>query len=371
MPLTRRSALLGLGATFGASLSAPFVRPARAQGGTVFIYNWADYIGETTLADFTAETGIEVVYDMYASSEEIQAKMLAGATGYDVVLQSGLTLPMMVKAGVYQPLDRARLPGWANLDPEILKIVEGFDPGHTHGAPYTWGSVGMTYNLALVREVLPDADLESLDTVMKPENAARLAECGLSLLDSPTDWGFMVMRWLGIDTDTATEADYRRLAEAMAPIRPYVTTFDNTNYMTTLPNGEVCAVNSWSGDYGVAKARAAEAGIDIELAYFVPRSGAPAWFDLWSIPADAANVDNAHRFIDFLLRPDVIAQATNFIGYANANKAATPLVDPAISGDPAVYPDAETRSRLWTPRPQTPEQEAMLTRVWTEIKTGG
>jgi putrescine transport system substrate-binding protein len=367
MTLNRRSVL----ASLGAGLAMPWVRPSWAQAGTVFVYNWADYIGETTLADFAAETGIEVVYDMYASSEEAQAKMLAGATGYDVVLQSGLTLPMMAKAGVYQKLDRAKLTGWGNLDPEILKIVEGFDPGHAYGSPYTWGSVGMTYNLALVKEVLPDADLESLDTILIPENAAKLAECGLSLLDSPTDWGFMVMRYLGIDSDKATAPDYRRLADAMAPIREYVSTFDNTNYMTTLPNGEVCAVNSWSGDYGVAKARAAEAGIDIDFAYFVPKTGAPAWFDLWCMPADAANVDNGHRFIDFLLRPDVIAKCTDFTGYANANKAATPLVDPSISGDSAVYPDAEILKRLYTPQPQTPDQEEQLTRIWTEIKTGG
>ena len=367
MSLNRRSALLGL----GAGLAAPWVRPSWAQAGSVFVYNWADYIGETTLEDFSAETGIEVTYDLYASSEEAQAKMLAGATGYDVVLQSGLTLPMMAKAGVYQKLDRAKLTGWGNLDPDILKIVEGFDPGHEYGAPYTWGSVGMTYNLGMVRELLPDADLESLDTVFKPENAAKLAECGLSILDSPTDFGYMALRYLGIDSDTATEADYRKLVDLISPIRQYITTFDNTNYLSTLPNGEVCAVNNWSGDYGVAKARAAEAGIDIDLAYFVPKTGAPAWFDLWSIPADAANVDNGYRFIDFLLRPDVIAKCTDFTGYANANKAATPLVDPSISGDPAVYPDAETLKRLYTPKPQTPEQEEQLTRIWTEIKTGG
>lgn len=367
MTLNRRSTLLGL----GAGLAMPWVRPSWAQGGTVFVYNWADYIGETTLEDFSSETGIEVVYDMYASMEEMQAKMLAGSTGYDVVLQAGLTLPAMVQAGVYQALDRAKLSNWGNLDPEILKIVEGFDPGHVHGVPYTWGSVGMTYNLGLVRALLPDADLESLDVILNPETAAKLAECGLSLLDSPTDWGFMVMRYLGIDTNTATEADYRRLVEAMAPIRDYVATFDNTNYLTSLPNGEVCAVNSWSGDYGVAKARAAEAGIEIDLAYFVPKSGVPAWFDLWAMPADAANPENGFRFMDYMLRPEVIAKCTDYIGYANANKAATALVDPSISGDPAVYPDAETLSRLYTPRPMTPEQEEMLTRVWTEIKTGG
>lgn len=367
MKLTRRSTLAAL--TGG--LAAPWVRPSWAQSGTLNVYNWADYIGETTIADFSAETGIDVVYDLYASAEEMQAKLLTGSTGYDVVLQAGLTLPMMVKAGVYQPLDRSKLTGWSNLDPQILKIVEGFDPKNAFGAPYTWGSVGMTFNLDLIKDLLPGADLESLDTILLPQNAEKLAACGLSLLDSPTDWGFMVLKYLGIDPDTAGEAEYRKLAEAMAPIRPFVTTFDNTNYMTTLPNAEVCAVNSWSGDYGVAKARAAEAGIDINLAYFVPKSGAPAWFDLWCIPADAANVDNGYRFIDYMLRPDVVAKCTDYTGYANANKAATALVDPAIASDPAVYPDAQTLARLYTPKPQTAEQEEMLTRIWTEIKTGG
>jgi putrescine transport system substrate-binding protein len=367
MRLTRRSTLAALTGV----LATPYIRPARAQGGTVNVYNWADYIGETTVADFAAETGIEVVYDLYASSEEAQAKLLAGSTGYDVVLHSGMSLQRFVQAGVFQKLDRSKLTGWGNLDPEILKVIEGFDPGHQYGVPYMWGSVGMTYNLDMVKERLPDADLESLDTIMLPENAAKLADCGLSILDSPTDAGFTVMKWLGIDPNTAGPAEYARLAEAMAAIRPYIATFDNTNYLTTLPNGEVCAVNSWSGDYAVAKARAAEAGIDINLAYFVPKTGAPAWFDLWCIPSDAPNVDNAYRFIDYLLRPEVIAACTDYTGYANANKAATALVDPAISADPAVYPDATVMSRLYTPTAQTDEQEEAMTRIWTEIKTGG
>lgn len=363
----RRSALLGI----GAGLAAPFVRPSFAAGGRLNVYNWADYIGETTIADFAAETGIEVVYDVYASTEEAQAKTLAGATGYDVILQSGLQLPTMVTAGVYQGIDKARLTHWANLDPDILKIVQGFDPDPGHGVPYTWGSVGFTFNRGLVDPLLPGAALDDLATLLDPANAEKLGSCGLSLLDSPTDVLPMVMKFLGIDPDTATEAEYRRAAQALAPIRPFVATFDNTGYMTTLPNAEVCAVGSWSGDYGVAKARAAEAGIDIDLAYYVPKSGAPAWFDLWCLPADAPNVDNAYLFLDYMLRPDVIAKCTNFIGYANANKAATALVDPAISGDPAVYPDAATLARLYTPKPLTAAQEEAMTRVWTEIKTGG
>jgi putrescine transport system substrate-binding protein len=366
MKLNRRHALLG-GA---ALLSAPMVRPSWAQAGSVNVYNWSDYIGETTVEDFASETGIEVVYDLYASTEEMQAKILAGSSGYDLVIQAGLSLSRMVEAKVYQKFDRTKLTGWANLDPAILQILDGFDPGNQFGVPYTWGTVGVTYNMTMVRERLPDVDLNSLDVLMLPENMEKLADCGVSILDSPNDIGFMVLSWLGLNADTAGPAEYAKMVEAFAKIRPYIATFDNANYLTTLPNQEICVANSWSGDYGVAKARAAEAGIDIDLAYFVPKTGAPAWFDVWAIPSDAANVDNAHKFADYLLRPEVIAACTNLTGYANANKAATAFVDPAIAADPAIYPDAETLSRLYTPKPQTPEQDTAINRAWTEIKTG-
>lgn len=366
MRLTRRNALL----TLGAGLATPWVRPSWAQAGTVNVYNWGDYIGETTIADFEAETGIGVVYDLYASAEEMQAKMLAGQTGYDVVVMAGLTLPQFIKAGVYQKLDRAKLTGWANLDPEIMRVVEGYDPGNQYGIPYMWGSVGMAYNLDMVKERLPDADLTSLDTIFKPENAAKLADCGLSILDSPTDIGFMVLSYLGIDPNTAGPAEYQKMAEAFAPIREYITTFDNSNYLTAIPNGELCAINSWSGDYGVAKTRAKDAGIDMNLAYFVPKTGAPAWFDMMCMPTDAPNVENGYKFLDYILRPEVIAACTNFTGYANANKAALPLIDETIASDPAVYPDPETLKRMYTTKPQTEEQDRDLTRIWATIKAG-
>lgn len=366
MTLTRRKLLAGV----GAGLAAPWVRPSYADAGNLNVYNWSDYIGETTIEDFQSETGINVVYDLYASTEEMQAKMLAGSTGYDVVLQSGLALPQFIKAGIYQKLDRTRLKNWGNLDPSILKIIEGFDPGNLYGSPYTWGTLGFTFNMDMVRERLPDADLSSLDVIFKPENAAKLADCGISLLDSPTDIGFMVMSWLGINPSDAGPADYDRMIAAFQPIRQYITTFDNTNFITALPNKELCVANSWSGDYGVAKARAAEAGVQIDLQYFVPKSGVPAWFDMWCLTSDAQNVDSAYAFLDYMLRPDVIAKCTDFIGYANANKAATALVDPAIAGDPAIYPDAETLKRMYTPKPQTEEQERLMTRAWTTIKAG-
>ena len=366
MKLTRRSTLTGLGAV----LTAPYVRPSWAASAAVNIYNWSDYIGESTIADFEAASGISVVYDLYASAEEMQAKMLAGSTGYDVVIMAGLTLPQFIKANIYQKLDKTKLKNWANLDPAILKIVEGFDPGNQFGEPYMWGSVGMTYNMDMIKQRLPGVDLNSLDAIMKPENAAKLADCGISLLDSPTDIGFMVMSWLGINPDTAQQADYDKMVAAFKVVRQSINTFDNSNYLTTLPNKELCVANTYSGDYGVAKSRAADAGIKLDLQYFVPKTGAPAWFDLWSIPADAANVDSAYVFLDYMLQPEVIAKCTDFTGYANANKAATALVDPAVSGDPAIYPDAETLSRMYTPKPQTEEQDRMLTRAWAEIKAG-
>jgi putrescine transport system substrate-binding protein len=368
MKLNRRHALIGM----GAALSAPVVRPSWAQAGTVKVYNWSDYIGETTLADFEAETGIGVVYDIYASAEEMQAKLLAGSTGYDAVLMSAISLARFIQAGVYQKLDRAKLTNWGNLDPAILKIIAGYDPDNAYGVPYMWGSVGFTYNLDLVHERLgADADLADLGTILNPENAAKLADCGISLLDSPTDLGYMVLSYLGIDPGTAGPAEYAKMAEALAPIREYVAVFDNGNYLNTLPTGDLCVANSWSGDYSVAAARAAEAGIEINLGYFIPKTGSPAWFDTWCVPSDAASVDNAHIFMNYLLRPEVAAACTNYTGYANANAAATALVDPAITADPAIYPDAEIMTRLYTTRTQTEEQDREIVRAWTEIKAGG
>ena len=367
MILNRRQALVGASAT----VAMPWVRPSWAQGRTVNIYNWADYIGETTLADFTAETGIEVVYDLYASAEEMQAKLLAGSTGYDVVLHSGEGLPRSIAADVLQEIDRAKLTNWDNLDPAILKTFALYDPNYEYSVPYMWGSVGMTYNIDMLKERIPDADLESLDLIMKPEFAALLADCGISLLDSPKDIGFMILSYLGIDPNTAGPAEWAKLVEAVKPVRQYIATFDNANYLNAIPNGELCAVNNWSGDYGVAKARATEAGIEMNLGYFVPKTGAPAWFDVWAVPADAPNVENAHVFLNYMLRPEVIAAATNFTGYGNVNKAASEFVNPAILADPAVYPNAEAIARLYTPLPQTIEQETDLNRAWTDIKTGG
>jgi putrescine transport system substrate-binding protein len=364
--ITRRTALTLIGGTV---LAAPFVRRARAEG-TLNVYNWADYIGETTIEDFQSATGIAVTYDNYASAEEMQAKMLAGSTGYDVVVHAGLSLPNFIKAKVYEKLDKSKLSNWSNLDPAILKIVDGWDPGNNYGVPYMWGSVGMSFNVDMVKERLPNADMQSLDILFKPENAEKLADCGISVLDSPTDILFMVLRYIGKDPNTATEADYKAAAEAFKPIRKYIKTFDNSNYLNAIPNKELCVVNNWSGDYATAQARAKEAGVKINLAYYVPKTGAPAWVDCMCMPSDSASKDNAYKFINYILEPEVIAKCTNLTNYANANLKALPFVDKAIAENPAVYPDKETMSRLYTPKAPTEEQERAFTRVWTEVKSG-
>lgn len=348
----------------------PFVRPSWAQSSTVNVYNWADYIGETTLEDFEAATGIGVVYDTYSSSEEMEAKMLAGSTGYDVALMAGTKMPQFITAGVFGKLDKTKLPSWGNLNPDILKIVDGWDAGSQYGLPYMWGSVGFAYNLDMIKERLPDADLANMDTIFKPENAAKLADCGISILDSPTDVMPMMLKYLGLDGDTLNVADYDKIVAAFKPIRQYVRTFDNTNYINAIPNGELCVINSWSGDYATAKSRATEAGVEINLAYFVPKTGAPAWADVMCIPKDAPHSDSAYKFLEFLLQPEVIAGCTNYINYANANKAADAFVKPEILADPAVYPDAETIKRMWAPKPFNEDQDRAMTRAWSTIKTG-
>lgn len=366
LKLSRRSTLAAL----GGGLAAPFVRPSWAQTGSVNVYNWADYIGETVLADFEAETGIAVVYDNYASTEEMEAKMLAGSTGYDVVFNQGASMPRFIAAGVYQTLDRARLTGWGNLDPTLLTILEGWDPGTQYSVPYMWGSVGFTFNLDMIQERLPDADLSDLSILFDPANAAKLADCGISVLDSPTDIMMMAMAYLGLDPNTSDPAEYDKVVALFAPVREHIRTFDNNSYINAIPNGELCLINSWSGDYGVASARAAEAGIELNLSYLVPKTGAPIWLDMMVMPIDAPNPDNAYLFLNYMLRPEVAAACTNTTYYANANLASKAFVEPFLLEDPAVYPDDATIARMWTPKPLSAELERALNRAWQAIKTG-
>lgn len=281
------------------------------------------------------------------------------------------SLPRFLEAGLFQKLDRSKLPGWKNLDLDVLRIMAGWDPDYAYGIPYMWGSVGLAYNLDMVKERLPDADLTSLDMLPDPDNAAKLSDCGISLLDSPTDVLLLILKCMGSDPDKATAADYQAAADRPKPIRPYIRIFDNTNFANALPSRELCMADSWSGDYSTARARAEEAGItDLHLAYFVLKTGAPAWVDAMSIPSDAQNADNAHIFLDYQLQPEVIAKCSSITNYANGNRASKPCVDPKILANPAVYPDDATKKLLWAPAPLTDEQSQAITRIWTEMKAG-
>ena len=367
MSLNRRNALK-VGA---AAIAMPWVaRAALAEDKTLNVYNWADYIGETTVKDFEAASGIKVTYDTYSSAEEMQAKMLAGSTGYDVVVMAGISLPRFIKANIYDKLDRTKLPSWKNLDQDVLRIAAGYDADNLHGIPYTWGSVGFTFNMDMIKERLPGVDLNSLDAVFKPENAAKLADCGISILDSPTDVMPMLLKYLGKDGDTANTADYRAVVEAFKPIRKSIKTFDNTNYLNAIPNKELCVINNWSGDYSTAKKRAEDAGVKIDLAYFVPVTGSPAWVDNLCIPADATHKDAAYKFLEYMLQPEVIAKCSNLTNYANGNLASKKFVDPAVLANPAVYPTAEVIKRLWAPKAFSEEQEREMTKAWRDIKSG-
>lgn len=364
--LTRRHALTLIGGTV---LTAPFVRRARADG-SLNVYNWADYIGETTIEDFQSATGISVAYDNFASTDEMAAKMLAGSTGYDVVLQSGMELSKMIQANVYEKLDKSKIPNWVNLDPAVMELCRGWDAGNEHSIPYMWGSIGFAFNVDMVKERIPGVDFQDLGTLLKPENAAKLADCGVSLLDSPWDVFAIVLKYMGKDPNAATEADYRAAAEVLKPIRQYIKTFDNTNFLNAIPNKEICVANLWSGDYAAAEARAAEAGVKLNLEYVVPKTGAPAWVDVWCIPADAPNRENAYKFANYLLDPEVIAKCSSATKYANANFKAAPFMDKAILENSALYPDKETMSRMFTPLPTTEEQDRAYTRVWADVKSG-
>lgn len=352
-----------------AILSICLCLPASTEG-VLNIYNWVDYIGEETIANFEKETGIKVVYDNYDAAETVDAKLFAGHSGYDVVLHAGSYIPRLIQAGVLAEIDKSEISNYGNYDQDILKTLETWDPGNKYGIPYMWGSVGVTYNMDMVNERIPNAPLDSLDMLFKPEYAEKLADCGISVLESPRDIIPMGLSYLGLDPNSTSKEDYDKVVELFKPIRQYIKTFDASNYLNALPNKELCMVFSWSGDYATASARAAEAGVDIDLAYYIPKSGSGAWFDVWVIPEDAKNKKEALLFLEYMSRPEVIAACTNYIYYGNANSKADEFVTKEILEDPAIYPDRETLQALWTTATLPPKSERAHTRAWTKIKTG-
>lgn len=344
---------------------------AQAQEKVLHVYNWSDYIAEDTLENFTKETGIKVVYDVFDSNEVLEAKLLAGSSGYDVVVPSNPFLAKQIKAGVFQKLDKSKLSNWENLDKSLLKALDPSDPGNQYAIPYMWGTIGIGYNVDKVKAVLGDnAPVDSWDLVFKPENIEKLKACGVSFLDSPTEILPAALHYLGYAPDSGKADELKKAEELFMQIRPHVAYFHSSKYISDLANGETCVAIGYSGDIYQAKARAEEAKNGVNVGYKIPKEGAGSFFDMVAIPADAKNVENAHVFINYLMKPEVMASITDYVQFPNANSASTPLVAEAIRTDPGIYPSQEVLQKLYTFPDLDPKTQRAMTRSWTKIKSG-
>jgi putrescine transport system substrate-binding protein len=335
------------------------------------IYNWSDYIAEDTVANFTKETCITVTYDEMDSNETLETKILAGDTGYDIVVPSSSFLGRQIKAGAYQPLDRAQLTNYANLDASLLSKLTDVDPGNAHATPYLWGTTGIGYNVDKIKEIFGSTDVvNSWDLVFKPENLAKLKGCGVTFLDAPSEIIPVTLHAMGEDPNSFDMAVIDKAAAKLESIRPSITNFHSSEYIDALASGNVCLVVGWSGDIIQAKGRAEEAGNGVNIGYSIPQEGTAMWFDMMAIPKTAKHPKNAHKFLDYLMRPDVMAGISNYVSYPNANQASQAYVDAAITGDPMITPTKETiDTKLFGLAVLTPEVMKKYNDVWTELKS--
>ncbi|WP_238474472.1 polyamine ABC transporter substrate-binding protein [Pseudomonas cavernae] len=354
-----------IGALATLSLSAG----AHAES-TVHVYNWSDYIGETTLADFEKETGIKPVYDVFDSNETLEGKLLAGRSGYDIVVPSNHFLGKLAKAGAFQKLDKSQLPNWSNLDPALLKQLEVNDPGNEYSVPYLWGTNGIGYNVEKVKAALGTDKIDSWAILFEPENLKKLSQCGVSFMDSPDELFPAVLNYLGLDPRSTNPADYQKAEAKLLAVRPYVTYFHSSKYITDLANGDICVAFGYSGDVFQAASRAEEAGKGVKVDYVIPKEGGNLWFDMMAIPADATNAKQAHAFINYLLKPEVIAKVSDYVGYANPNPKSLALLDESVRSNPAVYPSKEVLAKLYVSAELPPKVQRLMTRSWTKIKSG-
>ncbi|MBA3325388.1 MAG: polyamine ABC transporter substrate-binding protein [Rhodobacteraceae bacterium] len=354
-----------------AALAALMGLPAIAQEQVVNVYNWSDYIAEDTIAKFEEATGIKVVYDVFDSNETLEAKLLTGNSGYDVVVPTSGYLRRQIEAGVYQPLNKDLLPNLANMDPALMDSAAAYDEDNAHAVIYMWLTTGIGYDVAKVAERLgEDAPVDSWSLVFDPANAEKLADCGIAWLDSPSDLMPSALAYLGLDPTSDAPEDMEKAAELLTSVRPYVRYFHSSQYISDLANGEICVAVGFSGDIFIAADRAVEAGTGVEIEYSIPKEGALLSFDMMAIPSDAPNPENAHAFINFIMDPQITADITNFVYYANANAAAMPLVDPEIANDPVIFPTDEVKANLFPAVTHDARTDRLITRLWTTLKTG-
>jgi len=349
---------------------APSAASASVEEKVVNVYNWVDYVGPTTIADFEARTGIHVVYDTYDANEILETKMLTGRSGYDVVVPSAVPLARQVQAGAIGRLDKSKLPNLVHMDPFVMERIALNDPGNAHAIPYMWGTVGLGYNPAMVRKAIGSDRIDSWSAIFDPATASKLARCGIAMMDVPEDT-FMVARiYLGLDANSEKPEDLAAAEALLKRVRPYFRYFNTSQLVGDLASGEVCVAFSWNGYVIQARDRGAAAAKPVEVAYSIPKEGAFVWFDTVAIPADAPHPGNAHAFLNYLMEPAVIAKVSNQIGYANGNRDALPFLDARVRDDPAVYPPADTLLKLHPDTPESPGYKREASRAWTRVKTG-
>ncbi len=358
---------LGLAAVLAVSVSTPAI-----ANESVKFYNWSDYIAPDTLSNFEKETGVPVTYDVFDSNEVLEAKLMAGGSGFDLVVPGSQFLGRQIMAGVFMELDREKLPHYKNLDPGLMKVLSEVDPGNRYGIPYLWGTTGIGYNVDQVRAALgEDAPVNSWDLIFKPENLEKLASCGVALLDAPSEILPIALNYLGKDPNSMDKGDYKRdseLGKLLSSIRPSITYFHSSKYINDLANGDICVAVGWSGDILQGATRAEEAGNGVKVAYTIPKEGTAVWFDMLAIPSDTPHPELAHQLLDYLLRADVIAGVSNYVAYANGNAASTGLIDAEITSDPTIYPTDDVKAKLFSLKVMPKKIDRVSTRLWTDFK---
>jgi putrescine transport system substrate-binding protein len=351
------------------------IAPAVAQQKQVNVFNWSDYIDPTILEDFTKETGIKVKYDVFDSNDILETKLLAGKTGYDVVVPSAHFLGRQIQAGVFQKLDKSKIPNLSGMWPEVTARLAKYDPGNDYAVNYMWGTTGIGYNVKKIKERAPDLALDSWAVVLDPANAAKFKDCGIMMLDAADEIIPATLKYLGLDPDSKNPEDYKKAAEHFKKIRPFVRKFHSSEYINALANGDVCLVVGWSGDIKQASDRAEEKNAKIkdekkkvDIEYFIPKEGAAMWFDNFVLPKDAKNVEEAHIFINYMMKPEVIAKASDFVKYPNGNLASQKFINPEVLKDPSIFPTKETMDNLFQVSSYDPKSQRALTDTWRDMK---
>lgn len=352
-------------------LAATFaVVPALAAEREVRVYNWSDYIDPAVLEEFTKETGIKVVYDVFDSNEVVETKLLAGGSGYDIVVPTGPFLSRQISAGVFQKLDKSKLPNLKNTWPLISERTAKYDPGNDYSINYMWGTTGIGYNEDKIKERMGDAPVNSWDLIFKPEIVSKFKDCGIFLLDAPDDILPIALLYLGLDPNSKAQADLEKAGELLAKIRPNIQKFHSSEFINALANGDICIAVGYSGDILQARTRADEAKNGVKIGYKIPKEGAQMWFDQMAIPADAPHVAEAHEFLNYILKPEVIAKASNYVNYANGNLASQQFINKEILEDTSIFPDEDTLKRLFVKDPYDAKTQRAVTRIWTKVVTG-